>query len=144
MKDAEVAASLFKEGYNCAQALLVVYGPELGIDGMTAFRIASAFGGGMGQMGETCGAVTGAFMLIGLKHGGKGAGDKETKAKINRLVKGFVERFKARHGSIECRELLGCEPSSLKRMEPAFRKELKKKCSIYVQDAAEIIKEMCK
>jgi len=53
-------------GFNCCQAILSTYGSELGLDESLAKRIASGFGGGMARMGETCGPVTGAFMVIGL------------------------------------------------------------------------------
>ena len=54
--------------FNCAQTVFSLFAPDLGIDEKTALKIASGFGGGM-ACAETCGAVTGAYMVIGLKHG---------------------------------------------------------------------------
>ncbi len=142
MSKIDTAALLFKEGFNCAQSLLTVYGVELGLSRDTALKIGSAFGSGMGNMGETCGVVTGAFMVIGLKSGTVDVKDKKGKAKINKLVKKFTELFKSRNNSIICRELLGHEPSSLKNLNPFVRKKIKAQCSIYVRDAAEIIEEI--
>jgi len=69
MKRVEAAADCFEKGFNCAQAILSTYGTELGIEREHALRVAGPFGVGMGRMGNTCGAVTGAYMVIGLKHG---------------------------------------------------------------------------
>jgi C_GCAxxG_C_C family probable redox protein len=64
----ERATQCFSEGFNCSQAVLSAFGPEMGLDCETALRVAGMFGAGMGRMGNVCGAVTGAFMVIGLKY----------------------------------------------------------------------------
>lgn len=135
--------SLFKQGLNCAQALLGVYGIELGLKRETALKIASAFGGGIGRMGETCGAVTGALMIIGLKHG-MAKPDKKAKIKTYEFVEKFLKKFKARNNSnsIVCRELLGIDISSYRALEPDLSKVIKDKCPKYVKNAAEIIEEL--
>jgi C_GCAxxG_C_C family probable redox protein len=114
MNNIDHAVSCFKEGFNCAQALLSTYGSQFGLDQEMALKAAGAFGGGMGRMGETCGAVTGAFMIIGLRHGKIKSEDEQTKEKAYSLVREFVEKFKSRNGSVLCRELLGCDISALK------------------------------
>ena len=68
MNQIDLALSRFAEGFNCSQAVFSSYAE--GIDEATALKIASGFGGGMGRMAETCGAVTGAMMVLGLKFGG--------------------------------------------------------------------------
>ena len=65
----KIAKELFEKGYNCCQAVLLAYCKELGIDEKIAAKLSSSFGGGMGGMGETCGAVTGMFMVAGLMNG---------------------------------------------------------------------------
>jgi C_GCAxxG_C_C family probable redox protein len=65
----KAANELFNRGYNCAQALLATFGVDLGLNRDMELKIASPFGGGISHMGETCGAVTGALMIIGLKYG---------------------------------------------------------------------------
>ena len=72
----ELAVELFSGGLACSQAILAVYGPLFGFDRDDAIRVARGFGGGMGRLSETCGAVTGAFMAISLKFDGT---DKQTK-----------------------------------------------------------------
>jgi hypothetical protein len=63
------ALSVFDSGFNCSQSVLTAFCNEFGLQDEPGFRIACAFGGGMGRMAKTCGAVTGAFMVIGLKYG---------------------------------------------------------------------------
>lgn len=63
------ALATFKSRFNCSQSVLYAFCDELGFDRQTALRIAAGFGGGIGRSGETCGAVTGAIMVIGLKKG---------------------------------------------------------------------------
>lgn len=61
-KISDEALTRFKNGYFCSQAVLTVFAEDLGLDEKTAMKIVSGFGGGMGRMGEVCGAVTGAFL----------------------------------------------------------------------------------
>jgi C_GCAxxG_C_C family probable redox protein len=141
MNKTEIATSLFKKGYNCSQALLAVYGIGLGLNEEAALKIASAFGGGMGRLGETCGAVTGALMIIGLKYG-KVEPDEKAKVKTYELAREFVKKFKARNNSIICKKLIGIDISSNGELEPDAEEIIKVKCPEYVQNAAEIIEEI--
>ena len=75
----EKAMSLFKEGYNCSQAVFLTFSDELGIDRDTALKLSSSFGGGMGRLREVCGAVSGMFMVAGLKEGYSEPDDQEGK-----------------------------------------------------------------
>jgi C_GCAxxG_C_C family probable redox protein len=143
MNNPERAVSCFKETFSCSQAILSTYGPELGLEKETALKVAGAFGGGMARMGEVCGAVTGAFMVIGLKHGKIKVEDEEAKEKTYLIVREFVERFKSRNGSIKCRELLGYDISTLEGIKLIKEKKLFYTiCVKYVRDAAEIIEEL--
>jgi C_GCAxxG_C_C family probable redox protein len=136
------AVSCFQEGFSCSQAVLSTFGPRIGLDREMAFRVAGAFGSGMG-MGETCGAVTGAFLVIGLMHGKTKADDNKAREKTFALVKEFVAGFKARNRSILCRELLGCDVSTPGGMQAANDKGLFiTLCPKFVKDAAEIIDEI--
>ena len=69
MSKVDSVLSGFSDDLDCAQALVSTYGPELGLDRETAIKVADAFTGGIGRTGETCGAVTGALMVLGLKYG---------------------------------------------------------------------------
>jgi len=143
MNKPDKAVECFQQTFSCSQAVFAAFAPECGIDKETALKIAGAFGGGMARMGETCGAVTGAFMFIGLKYGKTKAEDEPAKEKTYQVVRGFVERFKSRNGTIICRELTGCDMSSPDGLQ-AFREKnlLKTHCTKFVRDAAEILEDL--
>lgn len=145
MSDASGAVQCFKDGYSCSQAVLGTYGPRFDLDPELAFRVSAGFGGGM-RMGETCGAVTGAFMVIGLKYGnadGKGNQAKRAKVKTYELVKEMTKRFKARNGSVVCKELLGWDISTPQGATTAAEKGLfVSVCPKMVQDAGEILDQI--
>ncbi len=143
MDKVETVLSSFRDGFSCAQALLSAYGPELGLDRETALKVAGAFGGGMGRMGEACGAVTGAIMVIGLKYGSTDPKDFRAKEEAYRVVRVFAERFRALNESITCKELLGCDIGTPEGMKLARKsKVFSTRCPKYVKDAAEIIEEL--
>lgn len=143
MDHVENTVSLFKKGHSCSQAVFSTYAPLLGVPENTALKIACSFGGGMARMGETCGAVTGAFMVLGLKYGRVDPQDEQTKEKTYELVKLFVNRFKSRNTFVTCRDLLGCDIG-----DPEVREMVEKNglfdtlCPKLVQDAAEILEEL--
>ena len=143
MSKIDDAVACFNEGFTCGQAVLSAFGEELGLDRELALKIACPFGGGMACMGQTCGAVTGAFMVIGLKHGRTMVEDRTSKEKTYQLTQKFREAFDARNGSIVCRDLLGVDISTPDGMAVAKDKELfKKRCPKFVKDAAEIIHDL--
>jgi len=104
---ADRAVRLFRQGFNCSQAVLAAYAPGLGLERKQAFRLAQSFGAGMARLGETCGAVTGALMVIGLKYGKVRPKDDTAKEHTYRLVREFTDRFRSKHGALGCRALLG-------------------------------------
>jgi C_GCAxxG_C_C family probable redox protein len=138
----DLATARFAEGYNCSQAVLSAYADRFGLDGETALKIASGFGGGMGRMAETCGAVTGALMVLGWKYGAASP-DREAKERVYEQVREFAKRFAARHGSLACRDLLGCDISTAGGYDVARERNLfATTCPQFVRDAAEILDDM--
>jgi C_GCAxxG_C_C family probable redox protein len=143
MNNPERAVALFKEGFSCSQAVLAAYGEQFDLKQELALRIAGAFGGGMGRMGETCGAVTGAIMVIGLKFGCTTAGDLKARENAYAVVREFVQRFKGRNISVLCRDLLDCDISTPEGMKRAKEEGLiKQSCPKFVKDAAEILDQL--
>jgi C_GCAxxG_C_C family probable redox protein len=139
----EATVDCFREGFTCSQAVLSTYGGEFGLERETALKAAAGFGAGMGRLGEVCGAVTGALLVIGLKHGQTEAKDKETKEKTYALVRDFSSRFKVRHGSLLCRELLGCDLGTAEGMAMAREKGyFTEICPRFVRAAAEILEDV--
>ena len=132
----DLAVARFGKGHSCAQAVFSAFAERMGMDHQTAVKVSSGFGGGMG-MGSVCGAVTGAIMAIGLKHGGV---DPNAKGQTAKLVREFTDRFKARHKSLNCRDLLGCDLSTPEGRQTAKDKNLHATvCTGIVRDAATIL-----
>jgi C_GCAxxG_C_C family probable redox protein len=141
----DLAVACFQEGFSCSQAVLSACSERFGLDRETALRVAGAFGGGMARRGETCGAVTGAFMVIGLKHGKIKAEDNAAREKTYELAKEFTVRFTSKNKTIICKELLGYDLSTPEGREAVKEKKLATTiCPKFVQDAVEIVEEIVK
>jgi C_GCAxxG_C_C family probable redox protein len=145
MCKSDKANECFLTGFNCAQAVFTTFCEELGLEKSKALKIASSFGAGMAHMDETCGAVTGAFMAIGLKFGRTKVEDVAAKEKTYSLVREFSRRFIEIHGSIKCTELLGCNLSTEEGLKKATEeKRFRTFCPKYVVDAAKIVEDLFK
>ncbi len=108
MTKKELAMEYHKKGYNCAQAVACVFCKEMGISEKEIYKIAEGFGFGMGMM-DTCGALTGLFMLIGMKNSGGIELVGKTKADTYKKTREYAEKFNEINGSVYCRELKGVE-----------------------------------
>jgi C_GCAxxG_C_C family probable redox protein len=137
------AVSVFQSGFNCAQAIVRIYGPDYGLSVLDALKVSCGFGGGM-RRGHVCGAVTGALMVLGMRYGPKDVSDKSAKEDVYSKVTEYCRRYEGRCDSIICRELLGCDISTEKGMEHAKKHNLfDTVCPRMVETAAEILEEMC-
>jgi len=140
MADKQTKIDELFPGINCCQTVFSLFAPELGLDEKTALKIASGFGGGM-ACAETCGAVTGSYMVIGLRHGHDNS-DPDAKANTKSLIKKFNEKFRAEHGTLICKKLIGYDIS--KPDESAAAKEAQvftKKCPKFIKTACAILEE---
>ncbi|MCI7803565.1 MAG: C-GCAxxG-C-C family protein [Oscillospiraceae bacterium] len=146
MKKSEKAVELFKNGYNCSQAVFGAFAEELGMDFETAVMLSSSFGGGMGRMREVCGAVSGMFMAAGVKYGYSDPKDTEAKKEHYKRIQELAEKFRERNRYIVCRQLLGLEGSDSSYVPSERTAEYYKKrpCAELVRDAAEIFEEYLK
>jgi C_GCAxxG_C_C family probable redox protein len=105
----ENAISLFSSGLNCAQAVLTAYSEKFDIDESLAINISCGFGGGMGRLQETCGAVTGAFMVLSIYNSKKYAENGVKKIMTYSMIQDFHNKFIGRHGTSNCKALLNCD-----------------------------------
>ena len=127
-------------GINCAQTIFSLFAPELGLDETTALKIASGFAGGM-ACAETCGAVTGSYMTIGLKNGHSST-DPDDKANTKSLIMDFNKKFEAEHGSLLCKKLTGYDISIPEQAEAARKAEVfTKVCPNFLKTACKILEE---
>ncbi|BBO79653.1 hypothetical protein DSCO28_02190 [Desulfosarcina ovata subsp. sediminis] len=135
-----IAIENLKAGYSCSEAVLLTYGPQLGLDQELSFKIASGFGGRMGFLGETCGAVTGSYMVIGLKYGANSDIDTYSRELTYQYIADFADLFKERNGSTYCRDLIeGIDMSTIEG-----RKHIREKGRVptIVSDAIIILEEI--
>ncbi len=141
MHHEEKARELFKQGYNCAQAVLLAFCDVTGLDEKTALLLSSSFGGGMGRMREVCGAVSGMFMVAGLLYGYHETSDQTGKTEHYKRIQTLAEEFRKENGSIICRELLGL-PGGADSPVPELRTNTyykKRPCAELVAMAARIM-----
>jgi C_GCAxxG_C_C family probable redox protein len=145
MTRSERAYNYFLDGNNCAQSVIVSFADVLKIDEEVALRMAAGFGGGMGSMQNTCGAVSGAFMVIGFLRGKYKEGDDEAKEVTNTLIQEFSKKFTARFGSINCLALIDADFSTEEGKQKAKREDVfNRKCSNYVRESVELLEEILK
>lgn len=139
----ERAVALFMEGYNCSQSVFCAYADVFDLEPELAGRLTSSFGGGMGRLREVCGAVSGMFMLLGLRYPATDPADKEAKTVNYTSVQRTASVFKDRFGSIVCRDLLDVKREH-EPPEPSDRNAAyyaKRPCARFVAEAAEIVGE---
>jgi C_GCAxxG_C_C family probable redox protein len=143
MTKSEQAVALFREGFSCSQAVLAAYADEFALPRDTALRLAQPFGGGIGRTADWCGAVTGALMVLGLKYGRVRKEDVEARDRTYALVGEFIRRFSGRHGSVRCRDLLGCDISTPGGRQEADERHLHEtRCEDLVRDAVTILEAL--
>jgi C_GCAxxG_C_C family probable redox protein len=133
---------LHLQGFNCSQAVFSTLAEPLGLNPSLALKIASPFGGGIGRTGETCGAVTGALMALGLRWGFSKP-DPQAKERVYALTREYMRRFQERHGALACKELIGVDLSTPEGLQKAREQEIfKTKCTQYITGAIEIAEAM--
>lgn len=126
--------------FNCAQTVFSLYAANLGLSEETTLKISSGFGGGM-NCAETCGAVTGSYMVIGMRHG-NAVSNPEAKAATKQKILAFNQRFKTAHGSLICKELTGYDISTPEGNAAASAEGVfQKKCPHFVKTACDILDE---
>ena len=140
MNKAEAALDFF-ENYNCAQSILCAYADDCGLDKDKALQAAVGFGGGMGRLQETCGAVSGAIIVLGLSSGFK-EGDGRDKINANYdKVRRLIGDFSAQKGTVRCRDLLGCDLSTKEGQKFFKDNKLRENCKGYIRLCCELLEE---
>ena len=141
MDHAAKARELFCSGYNCAQAVAGAFGEEMGLDHDTVMKMACGFGGGMGGMRETCGAVTGMFMALDMIFGHVLPENNEEKTAHYARIRAAADAFKAQEGTLICRDLLAALPGKLDKNPLPRTPEYynARPCVRFVEAAAKIV-----
>ena len=139
----EKAIEFFNSGHNCAQSVLLAFEKDLISDKELIIKIASGFGGGMARMQETCGAITGSIMAIGLAAYDPAEDYPTSKERVYSIISEFIQHFKDKYGSTLCSELLNCnlstEEGNRLYEEMGLREKICVKC---VRDSVEILEKL--
>lgn len=139
----QTAVKQFCDGCNCSQAVLMAFAGRYGIDEAMAMQISAGLGGGVGRMGEVCGTLTGAALVLGLEMGPKTNLDREAKEATYVASRLLQERFIERHGSNRCKNLLNKDLSVASEYQQA--KELglfKTQCPNYVETVVALLEQL--
>lgn len=137
----EKAVCYFENGLSCAQAIFTTYAPLFNISESCAVRISCGLGGGMAHLAQTCGAVTGASLVLGLKYD-ESTDLQQAKTETYNLVQKMAERFEAVNGSLNCRQLTGCDlndPNDMERFKAGIKQS---RCCNYVRQTAEALEKL--
>ncbi len=144
MNSKEVSAvNLFKNNFNCAQSVLLTYSKDFNLEDKVGQGISCGFGGGMGRLQETCGAVTGAFMVIGLFNNNKYSEIKDIKENAYKMIKEFDRKFKEIYNTTSCKLLLNCDLNTEEGQEYVKANNLHEKvCEKCIIDSVKILEKM--
>jgi C_GCAxxG_C_C family probable redox protein len=146
MNHKEKARDFHDQGFGCAQSVLSAFCEEYGLDLPTAQRLSTGFSAGMSRMGNVCGALTGGFMVLGLKYGKLNADGSKSKPDSDityEKVTELTRRFRELNDSIDCRDLTGLDLS--KPEARAYAKDhniYTGRCNGYIKDVVGILEEL--
>jgi C_GCAxxG_C_C family probable redox protein len=136
------AVEKFNKGYACSQAIFTEYCGLFDIDSEKALKLSAGFAGGM-RNGKTCGAVTGAFMVLGLKFGNANCEKADGRKNVYDAVVEFTKNFEQLYDSTDCKDLLGCNVGTVDGMRKAKEEKLFNTiCPKFIKSAAEILEGM--
>lgn len=136
MEKSDIAIETFNNDLNCAQSVIGAYSEQYDLDKNTLYKLASAFGGGMGHTDGVCGAISGGLMVLGLKHNSKQFDKETTYARTRHLMDEFVKR----NGTRDCEKLIGVDLMTEEGKKEFKEKEIKKKvCEKCIADVIDII-----
>ena len=136
----KTALELYQNGYNCAQSVIGAYRDYLGKSTDLLMDMAAGFGGGMGKLQQTCGAVTGAFMVLSSLNNQKHAGAKD---QLDQDIQHFAHLFRKKHGELNCKALIRYDLSSEEGIQQARDDQVfEKRCSGFVEHAVEVLYEL--
>ena len=147
MTKGDIAKKYFEDGYNCAQAVLLAFCEDFGLEKETAIMMSAPFGGGMGRLREVCGTFSGVNMVLGLYEGKYDVKDNQKKSQLYKDIQALAEKFKEDNGSIICRDLLGLRIKGKDAPTPEVRSDSYYKarpCSELCKYAGDLLEEFLK
>lgn len=146
MSRAEKAKEYFLQGYACSQAVALAFSDLVGTDEATLCKMMLPFGGGLGRLRLTCGAVSGMAATAGLLLA-ESTNSPENKKKTYEAVQKLCAEFQEENGSLICAELLSNAdiPVKVKGETSSQGNAYKKRpCGDIVYSATEILEKYLK
>jgi C_GCAxxG_C_C family probable redox protein len=142
MSNVHKAVTLF-ERFNCAQSVFAACGPGEDLSERMCLTLAGPFGGGMGRLGETCGAVAGALLVLGVRNGQEMATNPvQARGPLYERVATLMNAFRERNGGLTCRDLTGCDLRTPEGQEQYKTRDLHHTlCRKLVASAVELLEE---
>ncbi|MFC1726094.1 C-GCAxxG-C-C family protein [candidate division KSB1 bacterium] len=143
MSRVETALKIFDDGFYCSQSVVSAFCEDYGLRLEPGLKLSTLFGAGIVYTGETCGAVTGALIILGLKYGKAEVDDLKENSPAFKKAGEFIEKFKSRNGTIICKVLVGYDINDSEKRQKAREREIfKEVCPKLVQDTVEILEEI--
>ena len=109
----KMADELHRKGYNCSQSVAVACADLVDVPAETLFKATEGYGFGMGTMDGTCGALTGALLIAGLKNSTGNLESPKSKGATMKISKAMLTSFREKSGAIICRELKGVDTGKM-------------------------------
>lgn len=142
MNKPELSVKYFMESATCAQSIMAVYGPEVGLSIEQSLQIGSSLGGGIGYQQHICGAINAGAIIIGLKHGNSVHGDMDKKKRAIKLAGDYVIECQQILGNTQCSKLIEIDLNNEEQKEKANADGLfDRVCNNAVQKCAEILEK---
>ena len=127
---------LFNSGFFCAESVLLAIAESQGIQSDLIPRIATGFCSGVSRTGGMCGAVSGAILGINLAAGRNSP--EESNELSYYLTQELINRFEKQYGSVNCRQLMGCDLATGAGQQYFVQNNLMNSCLKYAEDATRI------
>lgn len=140
---AEKARAYFEQGFNCAQSVVAAFAQEMQMDEQAALRLSSGFGGGMAGMRETCGAVSGMFLVMSAMEGYDSPKDPAAKQQHYKRLRDMAAKMEESYGTLNCGQLLK-QNAIQPKADPSDRNAeyyAKRPCARYVETCAGLLEE---
>jgi len=134
------AIAFFREGYNCAQSIIGSFEDQLGNNTHMLMDMAAGFGAGMGRLQKTCGAVTGAFIVMSSMNNPNLPGARE---RLDRDIQDFAARFQEHFGELNCKGLIQYDLNSEHERQKANENgTFENKCQQYIEFSIDTLEEL--
>jgi len=139
MNRKQKALEYFNGNYNCSQSVLTAFGDITGLPYNSSMKIASGFGGGIAKTQKTCGALTGAVMVISWKFFDDN-NPIDSKKHVYEKTREFLTSFRKIHKYTNCLDLTGIDFSM--ENETDKDKSHEEKCKIFISDVCDLLEKI--